>query len=138
MTRTYFTGEPTERFREIYHIVLDALERAEESIGPGFGLAAGDALARDHIGSHGYAEQFGHGLGHGVGLEIHEAPSLSFRVKDPTLTLKATQVVTIEPGIYLPGWGGVRIEDLALITEEGIEILTKTSKDVDAWRRGQS
>jgi Xaa-Pro aminopeptidase len=136
MTRTYFTGEPGEEYTRIFNIVLDALHQAEASIQPGLGAKAADAVARDLIQGHGHGEHFGHGLGHGVGLDIHELPSLSFRVSEEE-QLQAGNVITIEPGIYLPGWGGVRIEDLALVTEDGIDIFTTTPKDPDAWRKGQ-
>lgn len=136
MTRTYFTGEPSDEYAHIYNIVLQALYRAEDAIRAGVGAKAADAVARDYISEHDHPDDFGHGLGHGVGLDIHESPSLSFRAKEEE-KLEARQVVTIEPGIYLPGWGGVRIEDLALVTEEGIEIFTTTTKDIDAWRKAQ-
>lgn len=136
MTRTYFTGEPSDEYAHIYGIVLQALYRAEDAIRAGFGAKAADAVARDYISDHDHPDDFGHSLGHGVGLDIHEQPSLSFRAKDEE-TLETRQVVTIEPGIYLPGWGGVRIEDLAVVTENGIEIFTTTTKDVDAWRKAQ-
>jgi Xaa-Pro aminopeptidase len=136
MTRTYFTGEPPEEYARIYQIVLDALHEAEQRITAASGARAMDAVARDFIGEQGYREAFGHGLGHGVGLDIHEMPGLSFRVSEEEL-LEAGHVVTIEPGIYLPGWGGVGIEDLALVTEAGVEIFTETTKDIDAWRKGQ-
>ncbi len=136
MTRTYFTGEPSEQYRRVYGIVLDALQEAERQLKVGHDLRAGDAIARDLIGAAGHGEAFGHSLGHGVGLDIHELPSLSFRAEEGS-TLPASSAITIEPGIYLPGWGGVRLEDLALITDEGVEILTQTPLDVDAWRKGQ-
>ncbi len=132
MTRTYFTGEPTEQYTRVYQIVCDALQKAEEELQAGYGAKAGDAIARDFISEHGHGDDFGHGLGHGVGLEIHELPTLSFRAAEDA-TLEVGNVVTIEPGIYLPGWGGIRIEDLALITEDGVEVLTQTPKEVRAW-----
>ncbi len=85
---------------------------------------AGDALARDLIVQAGFGEAFGHSLGHGVGLAVHEAPSLS-PVKERRTVLKAGSIVTVEPGIYLSGWGGVRLEDMALIREDGAEILNR-------------
>lgn len=136
MTRTYFTGEPTEKYSRIYHIVLAALDKVEQTIKAGFGLKAGDGIARELIKAHGHGEHFGHSLGHGVGLQIHEKPKLSFRANDEE-TLAINQIVTIEPGIYLPGWGGIRIEDLALITQDGVDILTTTTKDIDAWRQAR-
>ncbi|MGB0385296.1 MAG: M24 family metallopeptidase [Ardenticatenaceae bacterium] len=133
MTRTFFTGEPTPKYNRVYHIVLDALHKVEQTIKAGFGLKAGDAIARDFIKAHDHGEHFGHGLGHAVGLDIHETPKLSSRAEEEE-TLAANNIMTIEPGIYLPGWGGIRIEDLALITQNGIEIFTTTTKNIDAWR----
>jgi Xaa-Pro aminopeptidase len=136
MTRTYFTGEPTEQYKQIYHIVLQALEKVQQTIKAGFGLKAGDAVARELIKSAGYGDYFGHGLGHGLGLQIHEMPRMSYRTVDRE-KLVANHVVTIEPGIYIPEWGGIRIEDLVLITQDGVEILTSTSKDIDLWRKAR-
>lgn len=134
MTRTFFTGEPTAKYHEVYHIVLDALHKAENTLKAGFGLKAGDAIARDFIKEAGYGEQFGHSLGHGVGLQIHEEPKLSFRAEEED-KLMVNQLVTVEPGIYIKGWGGIRIEDLVRITQDGVDILTRTSKDIDTWRK---
>lgn len=136
ITRTYFTGEPTERYAKLYHIVLQALEKVQQTIKAGFGLKAGDAVARELIKAAGYGDYFGHGLGHGLGLQIHEMPRMSYRTAE-TEKLFANHVVTIEPGIYIPQWGGIRIEDLVLITQDGVQIITKTSKDIDLWRRGR-
>jgi Xaa-Pro aminopeptidase len=86
-----------------------------------------DAIAREIITKAGYGDNFGHGLGHGVGLEVHEAPRLSTESRD---TLEAGNVVTIEPGIYMPGVGGVRIEDLAVVTDDGVELLTSFPKEL--------
>lgn len=136
MTRTFFTGEPTAKYHEVYHIVLQALHKAEETLKAGFGLKAGDAIARNLIKEAGYGEQFGHSLGHGVGLQIHEEPKLSFRAKEDEF-LAVNQLVTIEPGIYIDGWGGIRIEDLVCITQDGVDILTTTSQDIDLWRKAR-
>lgn len=136
MTRTYFTGQPTDEYAHIYNIVLQALYHAEDAIHAGLGAKAADAVARDYISEQDHPDDFGHSLGHGIGLDIHELPSLSFRAEEDD-KLEASQVVTIEPGIYLPGWGGVRIEDLALVTDDGVEIFTTTTKDIDAWRKAQ-
>ena len=124
MTRTLILGEPDDRFREIYSLVRRARERAEQGLKAGMDTLAGDALAREVISQAGYGEAFGHSLGHGVGLAVHEAPSLS-PFKDPAAILKAGSVVTVEPGIYLTGWGGVRLENMALLTEDGAEVLNK-------------
>jgi len=126
MTRTVILGEADEQFWSIYNIVLEAQQKAEAAIRPGMTGLAADAVARDHIAAAGYAEAFGHGLGHGVGLAIHEEPRLSYLRQD---LLPVGAVVSVEPGIYLPGWGGVRIEDLVIITETGVEVLTQSSKD---------
>ncbi len=136
MTRTFFTGEPTERYHKVYHIVLKALHKAEETLKAGFGLKAGDAIARDLIKDAGYGDNFGHSLGHGLGLQIHEEPKLSFRAKEGD-QLGLNQLVTIEPGIYINGWGGIRIEDLVCVTQNCVDILTTTSKDIDVWRKAR-
>jgi Xaa-Pro aminopeptidase len=136
MTRTYFTGEPTLEYRRVYDTVLGAVELVEKGLKAGLGLRAADAIARDYIVEFGYGDHFGHGLGHGVGLDIHEEPRLSYRAEEDAIAY-AGQIVTIEPGIYIPEWGGVRIEDLAMVTEDGVEILTTTSKDIDAWRKAR-
>ncbi|SHI55028.1 Xaa-Pro aminopeptidase [Geosporobacter subterraneus DSM 17957] len=127
MTRTVVVGKATEKQREIYEIVLDAQIRALESIRPGVTGIEVDKVARDIISSKGYGAYFGHGLGHGVGLEIHESPRLSPLGKD---VLQPGMIVTDEPGIYLPDFGGVRIEDLVLVTETGHRRLSKSTKEL--------
>lgn len=126
MTRTLFWGEPPAVMRKIYDIVQEAQLRALELCKSGTLLGDLDAAARDYIASKGYRENFLHSLGHGVGLEIHEWPLI--RKKEPFqyLPLEAGMVVTIEPGIYLPGIGGVRIEDTVVITSNGYENISKT------------
>ena len=123
LTRTVILGEAPERFREIYSLVRRAQTRAEAGLKAGMESLAGDALAREIIVQAGYGEAFGHSLGHGVGLAVHEAPSLS-PVKERNTVLQAGSIVTVEPGIYLSGWGGVRLEDMALIQADRAEILT--------------
>ncbi len=125
MTRTLFWGEPSPIMREVYAIVEEAQKRAFALCRPGTLIGDLDAAARDYISAKGYGENFLHGLGHGVGLEIHEWPVI--RKKEPyqNLSLEAGMVITIEPGIYLSGIGGVRIEDMLVITSEGYEILSK-------------
>lgn len=126
LTRTLCLGYPDDRFQEIYDLVLKAQLGAEEGIRPGMAARGADALARDIITGAGYGEYFGHGLGHGVGLAIHEKPKAGRASNDilyPGMTL------TVEPGIYVPGWGGVRIEDLIVIREEGVEVLSQADKD---------
>jgi len=126
MTRTLIIGEPDARFREIYDIVLRAQRAATAGIVPGMIGKTAHGLAAQVIEQAGYGHAFGHGLGHGVGLAIHELPVLSLTSEH---VLKAGHVFSIEPGIYLPEWGGVRIEDLALLGENGALTLTGASKD---------
>ncbi len=127
LTRTICLGEPKEpdRFWNVYNTVLRAQFAAEAGVRPGMLGYQADALARDVIKDAGYGEYFGHGLGHGVGLAIHEGPS--FRPAAQA-QIKPGNVVTVEPGIYLPEWGGVRIEDIVLITDNGAEVLTRAPK----------
>ncbi|HEX3032773.1 MAG TPA: Xaa-Pro peptidase family protein [Bacillota bacterium] len=125
ITRTVFLGQATEKFREIYYTVLEAQERAIAAIAPGKLGREVDQVARDYITAQGYGEFFGHGLGHAVGLNIHEEPRLSIQGE---VVLEPGMVVTVEPGIYLPDWGGVRIEDIVVVTPAGCEILTKAPK----------
>jgi Xaa-Pro aminopeptidase len=126
-TRTVSTGELPAKLREIYDVCLEAQLAAVDGIRPGMTGTEADALARRVIADAGYGDNFGHGLGHGVGIDIHEAPRLSIESTD---TLEVGNVVTIEPGIYLPGVGGVRIEDLAVVRDDGLELLTSFPKDL--------
>jgi Xaa-Pro aminopeptidase len=128
LTRTIVIGQPKEadRFWEVYNTVLRAQVAAEAAIRPGMTAPEVDALARNVIAAAGYGDYFGHGLGHGVGLEIHEQPLLS---RISPAVVRPGMVITIEPGIYLPGWGGVRIEDIVLVTEDGAEVLTRAPKN---------
>ena len=121
LTRTLVTGKVTSKLEKIYNIVLQAQEAAIAAIRPGVKCEDVDRIARDVIDDAGYGNRFGHGLGHGIGLDIHEQPR--FAPESPT-QLKAGMVVTVEPGIYLPGWGGVRIEDDVLVTRAGAEVLS--------------
>jgi Xaa-Pro aminopeptidase len=115
-TRTYATGEPAESAREVYEVVREAQMAALAAVVAGAKGEDVDAVARKIIDDAGHAGRFGHGLGHGVGLEVHEAPRLSLRSDD---VLEPGEVVTVEPGVYLPGKLGVRIEDLVVVTEDG-------------------
>jgi len=126
-TRTLAVGEPSEKLKEIYQVVLDAQLLALEKVQPGMTGKEADAIARDYIASKGYGEAFGHSLGHGIGLEVHEGPGLSSRSE---IVLEPGMIITIEPGIYLPNIGGVRIEDDALVTENGLEKLTHSTKEL--------
>ena len=127
MTRTFAIGDPGEKLKEIYQIVLDAQLKVLEAAKAGMTGIALDAVARDHITACGYGEAFGHSTGHGIGLEIHEGPNVSFRADKAFVP---GNVITNEPGIYLPGIGGVRIEDDMLVTESGIEVLTHSPKEL--------
>lgn len=128
LTRTFYLGdEPDEQFWEIYEVVQRAQTAVLDNLKAGVHNKAMDALARDVITDAGHGEHFGHGLGHGVGLDIHEGPALSFRSKDEE-TVAAGMVTTVEPGIYVPAWGGVRIEDLVHVTETGAELLSHCPK----------
>ncbi len=129
MTRVIALGSMKPKLREIYGIVLEAQMAAIDAIAPGKSLPEIDKVARDIITDAGYGERFGHGLGHGLGLDIHEQPVLSYRVKGK---LQPGHVVTVEPGIYLPGVGGVRIEDDVLVTEKGRRVLTNLPKGLDS------
>ncbi len=125
MTRTVFIGHPPPEFKEIYGIVRRAQTAAMEAIHPGIESTSADKTARDIIHEAGFGSFFGHGLGHGVGLAVHEGPRLAPR---KPVTLKKGMVTTVEPGIYIPGKGGVRLEEMVLITGEGIESLTPDPK----------
>ena len=125
ITRTFVAGEADETFQRIYGLVLEAQRAAEAGLRAGMSGRDADALARDPIAAAGHGKDFGHGTGHGVGLEIHEAPRLSVRSDD---TLASGMITSVEPGVYLPGWGGVRIEDLVLVQDGGVEILTQAPR----------
>ena len=126
-TRTVVVGEPTPRQLELYNLVREAQEAALAGIRPGMTGKEVDALARQVISQAGYGENFGHGLGHSLGLSIHEDPRLS--MTDETV-LEPGMVFTVEPGVYLPGWGGIRIEDVVVVTADGIENLTASPKSI--------
>ncbi|TCJ03282.1 M24 family metallopeptidase [Cytobacillus praedii] len=127
ITRTLAVGEPDDKLKEIYDIVLQAQMRGMDGIKPGMSGKEADALTRDYITEKGYGEYFGHSTGHGIGLEVHEGPSLASKSE---IILEPGMVVTVEPGIYIPGLGGVRIEDDTLITSDHNETLTHSTKDL--------
>lgn len=127
MTRTFALGDPGEQLKEIHQIVLDANLKVTEAAKAGVTGAELDAVARDYITEHGYGEAFGHSTGHGIGLEVHEGPGINYKNDKP---LVSGNIITNEPGIYLPGVGGVRIEDDLLITEEGNKNLMSCSKEL--------
>lgn len=121
VTRTFALGPQSDEIKKIYQIVLEAKNRTIAAIKAGVNGQELDQIGRQYIESQGYGPYFNHGMGHGIGLDIHEGPNVSSRIED---YLQANQVITIEPGIYVPGVGGVRIEDDILVTENGYENLT--------------
>lgn len=127
MTRTVAVGPPSEEMEKVYHVVLEAQKKCLDAVHAGMTGQQLDAVARTHIAQAGYGEYFGHSLGHGVGLEIHEYPNAS---PASGTVLRPGHVITVEPGIYLPGRFGVRIEDFAAVTEMGCENLTKAPKEL--------
>ena len=138
LTRTVFLGTASDRVREVYAAVLEAHDHAIRTAGPGRSRFAIDAAARDVLTSRGLGAAFGHGTGHGLGIDIHEDPKVTRRTGDAPTGGDAEQddaveigmVFTIEPGAYLPGWGGVRIEDDVLVTEHGVDVLTNVTTDL--------
>jgi Xaa-Pro aminopeptidase len=126
-TRTWATGDLPDDLAAAYDLVRRAQEAALAAVRPGREGREVDAVARDMITEAGHGEHFGHGLGHGVGLAIHEAPRLA---RNAEARLVAGNVVTVEPGVYLPGRGGVRIEDLVVVTDDGHEVLSGTTKQL--------
>ncbi|MGL4867634.1 MAG: aminopeptidase P family protein [Cetobacterium sp.] len=128
ITRTFYVGNnPTEKHYEIYEIVKKANEMAIQNVKEGVTVHELDSIARDFIVEKGYGEYFGHGLGHGIGLQIHEYPGVSFKAENKVL--KSGMIITIEPGIYIPEFGGVRIEDDILVKKDSFEILTSLNKN---------
>ncbi|HYG71300.1 MAG TPA: M24 family metallopeptidase, partial [Actinomycetota bacterium] len=126
-TRTFATGEPGEPARQAYETVREAQEAALGAVRAGIGGEELDGVARGAIEAAGYGERFGHGLGHGVGLEIHEEPMFH---RSSTGSLPLGTVVTVEPGVYLPGLGGVRIEDMVEITADGAREIPRSTKEL--------
>ena len=133
LTRTLSIGAPSAEARRVYGAVLEAQLAAIAAVRPGIEASAVDAAARGVLERHGLGAAFGHGTGHGLGLDVHEDPRLTRpRSGAAAVLLQAGMVFTIEPGAYLPGWGGVRIEDDVLVTERGCEVLTSTPKELRA------
>ena len=133
LTRTVVVGTASDRAREVHAAVLEAHDSAIQSVAPGRSRFAIDAAARDVLARRGLGEAFGHGTGHGLGIDIHEDPKVTRRSGDVGTDdelVDAGMVFTIEPGAYLPGWGGVRIEDDVLVTQHGVEVLTSVTTDL--------
>ena len=120
-------GKASEEQKKVYQTVLDAQRKAMEGLRPGMRCCDVDRIARDYITEAGYGAYFGHGLGHSVGLYIHESPALNTR--DETI-LEPGMIETVEPGIYIPGFGGVRIEDMGVVTEQGYESFAHSEKNL--------
>ena len=133
LTRTVSVGKAGTRVREVYEAVRQARNRAVEAVAPGRSRFEIDRAARESLASHGLDKAFGHGTGHGLGIEVHEDPRITRRRPDVDArdeAVAAGMVFTIEPGAYIPGWGGVRIEDDVLVTEGGVDVLTDVTTDL--------
>ena len=130
-TRTFAVGEVSDSLRDVYEVVREAQQAGVDAIRPGVTGREVDAAARAVIADAGYGENFGHGLGHGIGLLVHEAPNLRPEADE---VLAAGNVVTVEPGIYLSGVAGIRIEDLVVVTEDGCDVLTSFPKELHVVR----
>ncbi len=122
ISRTIIIGKPDDTFKKVYQVVRDAQSMAIEAIKPDMPTQAIDKIARDHIAAMGFGDYFGHGLGHGVGLATHERPHLS---PHKSINLELGMVTTVEPGIYIPGWGGVRLENMVVVKEHGATVLNR-------------
>jgi Xaa-Pro aminopeptidase len=127
LTRTVVLGTASERQREVYQTVLAGQQAALAALRPGMTGKEADQVARDVIAARGFGNEFGHGLGHGLGRQVHDGGGLSQRID---LTLASGMVMTVEPGVYIEGWGGVRIEDDVVLRESGVEVLTHAPKDL--------
>jgi Xaa-Pro aminopeptidase len=127
MTRMVHMGPADNKYKQAYHAVLEAQLAGIAAVRPGASAASVDSATRRTLKKHGLDREFVHSTGHGLGLEIHEAPRLG---KSDKTKLEAGMTITIEPGIYIEGWGGIRIEDTVLVTASGCEILTPTPKDL--------
>lgn len=131
ITRTICVGRPSPRQREIHELVLRAQTTAIGQVRPGVSCKSVDDAARDIIRKARHGEHFGHGTGHGIGLMVHEGPSVSPLSKD---RVERDMVFTVEPGVYIPGWGGVRIEDMVLVTESGVKVLTTLPRELESLK----
>jgi Xaa-Pro aminopeptidase len=127
LTRTLLVGRVSAKIKQIYKVVYEAQQAVIEFMRPGVTTMQADRVARDIIEKAGFGEQFGHGLGHGLGRRVHDGGGLSQRIE---MTLEPGMVMTVEPGVYIPGWGGVRIEDDVVIRDGGAEILTHAPKEL--------
>lgn len=128
LTRILVTGKISPKLQKVYGVVAKAQSLAIAAIRHGASMKDVDAAARNSIAKAGFGKQFGHGLGHGIGLQIHESPRMGPKEDAP---LKAGMVVTVEPGVYIPGWGGVRLEDDVLVTKTGAKVLTSVTKELE-------
>ncbi|MCA9038711.1 MAG: aminopeptidase P family protein [Planctomycetaceae bacterium] len=133
LTRVLWTGRLSSKLTKVYNVTLEAQQKAIAAVRPGISCREVDRIARSIIENAGYGKKFGHGLGHGIGRDIHEGPRVS---PGSETILEPGMVITIEPGIYLPEWGGVRIEDDVLVTKEGYEVLTSVPKELEISRWG--
>jgi Xaa-Pro aminopeptidase len=127
MTRTVALGAPSDEMRKVYNVVMQAQVMAQDAVIAGAQCVGVDRIARDFINAHGYEGRFGHGLGHSLGIDIHEDPRLSPLSKD---VLEENQLVTVEPGVYLPGIGGVRIENTVVVTKDGCRSLITPAREL--------
>ncbi|WP_375318273.1 M24 family metallopeptidase [Spiroplasma endosymbiont of Virgichneumon dumeticola] len=134
MTRTFAIGNIVPKLNEIHEIVKAAQMAGIKAVKPGIAIGAIDKICRDYINEKGYGQYFTHGTGHGLGIEIHEAPWV---IKDEPTILVPGMVITVEPGIYIPNLGGVRIEDDILVTKDGYEILTKSLREINVWKENK-
>jgi Xaa-Pro aminopeptidase len=133
LTRTVSVGRASTRARDVYAAVLEAHDQAIAAVAPGRSRFDIDCAARQTLAGRGLGEAFGHGTGHGLGIEVHEDPRISRRRPDldtDDAAVASRMVFTIEPGAYLPGWGGVRIEDDVLVTDAGVDVLTNVTTDL--------
>lgn len=134
MTRTFAIGNVDPKLTEIHEIVKTAQMAGIKAVKPGITIGTIDKICRDYINKKGYGEYFTHGTGHGLGIEIHEAPWV---IKNESTILVPGMVITVEPGIYIPNLGGVRIEDDILVTKNGYEILTKSLREINIWKENK-